>query len=129
MPRLLGGLPFRIDGIHQTWFYSATYTGKSLSYSLTNRDLMQCHSRALGWNSRVLRLNFRITKDGRLRRAGMFRRPPPKLARFIRLFIYTMAMPVTAVLRVTDTVGKLVRRTRRDGAQEAESIEGTALAD
>ena len=40
-----------------------------------------------------------------------------------------MAMPVTAVLRVTDAVGKLVRRSRRDGTQEAESIEETALAD
>ena len=40
-----------------------------------------------------------------------------------------MAMPMTAVLRLTDTVGKLVRRSRRDDAQEAESIEETALAD
>ena len=40
-----------------------------------------------------------------------------------------MAMPVTAILRVTDTIGKLVKRSRRDGAQEAESIEETALAD
>ena len=59
----------------------------------------------------------------------MFRRPPPKLARFIRLFIYSMAMPVTAVLRATDAVRKFVKRSRRDDTQEAESIEETALAD